>query len=86
MVTLMIELPDADARIAEEKARHANMTLSEWVSLRIMGRTRVRAAGERDEKGYPIGWFERHAGALADVEDFREPEDHPEPPIAPIEL
>lgn len=86
MTTLTIELPEADARIAEEKARRANMTLSEWASLRIMGRTRVRAAGERDEKGYPIGWFERTDGALADVEDFREPEDHPAPPVAPIEL
>ena len=83
---LTIELPDADARLAEEKARRANMTLSEWAALRIVGRTRLRAAGERDEKGYPIGWFERHAGALADVEDFREPEDRPAPPIDPIEL
>jgi hypothetical protein len=39
-----------------------------------------------DEMGYPPGWFERHAGALADVDDFREPEDRPEPPIEPIEF
>ncbi len=83
---LTIELPDADARLAEEKARRANMTLSEWAALRIVGRSRLRTADERDEKGYPIGWFERHAGALADVEDFREPEDRPAPPIDPIEL
>lgn len=85
MTKLTIELPDADARLAEERARRARMTLAEWISLRITGRTRGRTAGERDELGYPPGWFERTAGALADVDDFREPEDHPEPPIAATE-
>jgi hypothetical protein len=36
--------------------------------------------------GYPLGWFERTMGALADVEDLREPEDRPAPPVSPIEL
>lgn len=84
MATLTLELPDTVVRIAEEKARRANMTLSEWAALRIAGSS-VRATGELDEKGYPIGWFERHAGALADVEDFREPKDRLAPPIDPIE-
>ncbi len=83
---LTIELPDADARIAEDKARRANMPLSEWARLRLTGRRRVRVAVPCDEMGYPPGWFERHAGALADVDDFREPEDRPEPPIEPIEF
>jgi hypothetical protein len=86
MTTLTIELPDADARIAEEKARRANMPLSEWARLRLTGRRRVHVAVPCDEMGYPIGWFDRHAGALADVTDFREPEDRPESPIEPIEL
>jgi len=85
MTTLTIELPDADARLAEERARRAHMTLAEWISLRITGRAGVRAAGARDEMGCPIGWFERTSGALADVEDFREPADHPEPPTAATE-
>ncbi len=86
MTTLTIELSEADARIAEETARLANMTLTEWAALRIVGRSCPPAGGELDEKGYPIGWFERHAGALADVEDFCEPEDRPAPPIEPLEL
>lgn len=86
MTTLTIELSDTDARIIEETARRANMTPSEWAALRIVGRNRRHMTEALDESGYPKGWFERHAGALADVDDFREPEDHPAPPIDAIEL
>ena len=85
MTTLTIELPDAAIRIAEEKARRAHMTLEQWASLRIIGRGRARSPSDCDELGYPPGWFERTAGALADVNDFCEPEDRPEPPIAATE-
>ena len=86
MTTLTIELEDHAARIATEKARRANLTLSEWIGDRISGRCRVRSAGERDASGYPVGWFERTAGSLAGVEDFREPGDPPPDPVAPLEL
>ena len=59
-------------RVAAEKARHAHMSLAEWIGVRIAGR---RGAGERDEMGYPCGWFERTCGSLMDMEDFREPAD-----------
>jgi len=85
MKTLTIELPDEVANAAEERAHRANMTVAEWIASRISGR-RERAAGLRDSMGYPSGWFERTTGALADVEDFREPEDRPATNIAAIEL
>lgn len=85
MTTLTIELPDEAARIAAEEARRAHMTLSEWIGARIAGRRRVRGTGGRDGLGYPTGWFERSCGALADVEDFREPADPPAAPVAPLE-
>ena len=86
MKSLTIKLEDAAARLATEKARRANLTLSEWIGHRIAGRCRVRAAGERDALGYPVGWFERTNGALAAVEDFCEPADPPPASIAPLEL
>ena len=86
MTTVTIELPDEAASLAAEKARRARMTLSEWVGGRIAGRHRVRSEGELDAMGYPRGWFERTSGALADVEDFREPADPPMDPLSPIEL
>ena len=86
MTTLTIELEDDAARLAAEKARRANFTLSVWISLRIAGHHRARAAGERDALGYPEGWFERTAGSLAGVEDFREPADPAPAPVVPLEL
>jgi hypothetical protein len=56
------------------------MTLFYWIGLRIAGR-RARKASEPDAMGYPAGWFERTSGSLADMDDFREPED---PPVAPV--
>jgi hypothetical protein len=85
MKTRNIELPDDIASAAEMRAHRANMTLAEWVAFRITGR-RNRAPGERDSMGYPAGWFERTTGALADVEDFRAPEDRPAKTIGAIEL
>ena len=85
MMILTIELPDEAARIAAENARRAHMTLAEWISARIAGRHRARAAGGRDGLGYPPGWFERTFGALADVEDFCEPADRPAAPVPPLE-
>jgi len=85
MKTLTIELPDDVASAAEERARRANMTLEAWISSRIAGR-RNRVGTERDSMGYPSGWFERTTGALADVEDLREPEDPPATSIAAIEF
>jgi len=73
MKTLTIELPDDVASAAEERAHRANMTLAEWIASRITGR-RDRAPGGRDSMGYPTDWFERTTGALADLEDLREPE------------
>ena len=86
MTTLTIELPDETARLAEERARQAQMTLSEWISTRIAGRRSARSRGERDRFGYPAGWFERTVGSLADVEDFCEPADPPLRPITPLNL
>jgi hypothetical protein len=86
MTTLTLELPDETAQLAAESARRANMTVAEWVGMRIAGRTGPRVKGERDALGYPLGWFERTYGALAKVEDFREPADPPVTPIAPLEL
>lgn len=85
MSTLTIELPDETARLAAEKAGQVNLTLAEWVSLRIAGRSRVRAATALDDMGYPSGWFEHTAGSLAEVEDFREPDDFSELPVGPLE-
>jgi hypothetical protein len=76
MKTLTIELPDDVASAAEERAHRANMTLGEWITSRIVGR-RNRPPVVRNSMGYPLDWFERTAGALADVEDLREPEDRP---------
>ena len=86
MTTLTIEIGDDDTRLAAEKARRANLTVSEWIARRIAGKSRVRASGVRDAMGYPTGWFERTAGSLADVEDFREPGDPRPAPIAPLDL
>lgn len=86
MTTLTIELPDEAARVASEKARRAHMSLAEWIGVRIAGRRGAHGAGERDEMGYPRGWFERTGGALTDVEDFCEPPDAPPTVIAPLEL
>ena len=86
MTTLTIELPDEAARLAAEKASRAHMTLAEWIRVRIAGRRRVAAAGERDALGYPRGWFERTAGSLGDVGDFCAPADLPAKPITPLEL
>jgi hypothetical protein len=86
MTTVTIELPDEAARIAAEKARRANMTLAEWIGVRIAGRRRTDKMGELDTMGYPAGWFERTAGSLADVDDLHEPVDVPAKPIAPLEL
>lgn len=86
MTTVTIELPDEAARIAAEKARRANMTLAEWIGVRIAGRRKSGKRGEHDAMGYPSGWFERTAGSLADVDDFHEPADVPAKPIAPLEL
>ena len=85
MTTLTIELPDDAARFSSAQARRTHMSLSEWIGLRIAGRRGLRSAGERDESGYPRGWFERTAGVLADVEDFREPVDPPPATISPLE-
>jgi len=86
MKILTIELEDDAAQLATEKARRANLTVSEWIGDRIAGRCRVRAAGARDALGYPAGWFERTAGSLAGEEDFHEPADPPPTPVAPLEL
>jgi hypothetical protein len=86
MTTLTIELPDEAARAAIEKARRANMTVTEWIRVRIAGRRPAVATGERDTLGYPIGWFERTGGSLAAVEDFEEPNDPPAQLIPPLEL
>jgi hypothetical protein len=86
MTTLTIELPDEAARLAAEKASRAHMTLAEWVRVRIAGRRRAAVASERDALGYPVGWFERTSGSLADVGDFCAPDDPPANPIAPLEL
>ena len=86
MTTLMIEIEDDAARLAAEKARRANLTVSEWIARRIAGRSRVRTTGARDALGYPAGWFERTTGALAGVEDFCEPGDAPLAPVAPLEI
>jgi hypothetical protein len=86
MSTLTIELSDEAARMAAEKARRANMTLAEWIGMRIAGRRMARTVSDRDAMGYPPGWFERIRGSLADVEDFREPADPPVAPVAPLEL
>jgi hypothetical protein len=53
------------------------MTLAEWAGMRIAGRRMARGVGERDALSYPLGWFERTDGSLAEVEDFREPADPP---------
>ena len=86
MTTLTIELPDEAARLAAEKASRAHMTLAEWIRVRIAGRRRTVVASERDALGYPLGWFERTAGSLADVGDFLAPDDPPAKPISPLEL
>lgn len=86
MTKLMIEIADDDARLAAERARRANLTVSEWIARRIAGRSRVRGSGVRDALGYPGEWFERTTGALAGVEDFREPPDLPPAAITPLEL
>ena len=86
MTTLTIELPDEAARIAAEKARRAHMTLGEWISLRIAGRRRRHEGSERDSLGYPLGWFDRTIGSLAEVNDFNEPADPPPPSGTPLEL
>ena len=86
MTTLTIELPDEAARTAAEKARRAHMSLAEWIGVRIAGRRGTRGTGLRDEMGYPRGWFERTGGALADVEDLREPTDPAPTVIAPLEF
>lgn len=85
MKTLTINLPDDVAVLAEARALLANMTLAEWIAARIAGR-RAPIRMDRDELGYPLGWFERTMGALADVEGLREPEDRPVPAVSPIEL
>jgi hypothetical protein len=86
MTTLTIELTDEAASVAAEKARRARMTLAEWIRVRINGRRRIMAAGQRDGMGYPMGWFERSVGSLADVEDFSAPDDPPPAPIPPLNL
>jgi hypothetical protein len=86
MTTLTIQLPDEAARLAAEKARRAHMTLAEWAGLRIAGRRMSRDTSGRDALGYPVGWFERTCGALAEVEDFYEPADPPVAPVAPLDL
>ena len=86
MIILNIELPDEAVRIAEEGARRANMSLADWIGLRIAGRRGVRAEGDFDDKGYPLGWCERTCGSLEDMEDFCEPADPPPTPIAPMIL
>lgn len=86
MKALTIELPDEAVRMAETKARLAHMSLSEWVGTRIAGRRALRMSSGRDAMGYPNGWFSRTTGALADVEDFREPSDAPPNPVPPLEL
>jgi hypothetical protein len=85
MKTVTIELPDNVASAAQERANRANMTLAEWIASRIGG-GQDRVGGVRDSMGYPTDWFERTTGALADLEDFREPEDHPATNIPAIEL
>ena len=86
MTTLTIQLSDEMARLAAEKARLADMTVSEWITSRIAGRRRARSSAKKDPLGYPLGWFERTCGSLADVDDFRESEDSSEPPISPLDL
>lgn len=86
MTTLTIEIEDASARLAFEKARLANLTVDEWIARRIAGRSRVHPAGSRDSLGYPTGWFEHTSGALAGVEDFREPSDPPPAAVPPLEI
>ncbi len=86
MTTLTIEVPDEAARIAVENSRHAQMTLSEWIALRILGRSRIRSSRDLDELGYPKEWFAMTCGSLADVDDFVEPADRPPNPIAALNL
>ncbi|HEY2342402.1 MAG TPA: hypothetical protein VGH90_05195, partial [Chthoniobacteraceae bacterium] len=69
-----------------EKARRAHLTLGEWIRVRIAGRRQIAIAGERDAMGYPLNWFERTGGSLADVEDFCAPDDRPATPISPLDL
>jgi hypothetical protein len=86
MTTLTIEIEDTAARLAIEKARLANLSVDEWIARRIAGRSRVHSKGLSDPLGYPPGWFERTGGALAAVEDFREPADAPPAAVPPLEL
>ena len=85
MTKLTIELPDETARLAEEGARLARMSLGEWINLRIAGGRRPRSNEGLDDMGYPHGWFERTEGSLADVDDFEEPSDCPAKPVPSLE-
>lgn len=86
MTKLTIEVPDEAARIAAEKSQNAHMTLSEWIALRILGRRGARSNGERDELGYPMGWYDKTCGSLSDVDDFIEPADRPPKAIPALNL
>ncbi|MEO8352690.1 MAG: hypothetical protein ABI680_13225 [Chthoniobacteraceae bacterium] len=84
-MTLTIELSEDAANAARARARLANLTLEEWAAARIGGCHRDPGM-PRDAMGYPIGWFERTEGVLADVEDLREPEDRPSAAVGGVEL
>lgn len=87
MTKLTIEVPDEAARLAKEKSRSARMTLSEWIALRILGGRRgMRSSIQRDNLGFPKGWFESTFASLADVDDFVEPADRPPEPSAALNL
>ena len=86
MTTLTIELPDEAARQAEAEARRARVSVSEWIAARILGRRRPRADIARDDRGYPLGWFEQTHGSLADVQDLVPPADTPPEAVRSIEL
>lgn len=62
------------------------MTVSEWIAFRILGRRGPQSDGERDELGYPKGWFEKTCGSLSDVEDFVEPPDPVPERVPPLNL
>lgn len=86
MTKVTLELEDRAVQLAAEKARLADLTISEWISQRIVGRRRGRVSREeRDVLGYPVGWFDRTTESLGDVADFREPSDPPPAFVAPLE-
>ena len=66
MGAVTVYLDEKTERMVRRRAKRAHKSVSAWVKELVTG-------GKTDANGWPVGYFERTYGSLADVDDFAAP-------------